>query len=246
MTDHQTATRSFGDSLHRLHSAQKSSKGAPIYSLIVNRPLGRIFAAAAHQLRLQPNHVTMISAAFTLGGIVLLAILPATVPTAVIVAAALVLGYALDAADGQLARLTGTGSLAGEWLDHVVDSAKIATLHLAVLISFYRYFDLPSWCLLVPLAFSAAYVVHFFGMLLTDLLTRVHDARLDLRPAPTQASTLMSLIKTPTDYGFLCLSFVLLGWHQVFFVWYALLALAMVGYTLLVLPTWYGRIRRLG
>jgi phosphatidylglycerophosphate synthase len=43
----------------------------------------------------------------------------------------LVLGYALDAADGQLARLRGGGSSLGEWLDHMIDSAKVVGPHLA-------------------------------------------------------------------------------------------------------------------
>ena len=64
------------------------------------------------------------------------------------------LGYALDSADGQLARLRGGGSLTGEWLDHVIDSFKISTLHLAVLVMAYRFFPTPTWWLLVPLVFS--------------------------------------------------------------------------------------------
>lgn len=246
MPDQATVTRSFRDSLHRLRSAQKSPKGAPLYSLVVNRPLGRVFAAGAFQLGLRPNHVTVVSAAFTFTGIALIALRPSTWITGVLVAVALVIGYALDAADGQLARLTGTGSSAGEWLDHVIDSMKIATLHLAVLIAFYRFFDLPTWALLIPLVFSAAYVVHFFGMLLTELLARVHHARNQTTPGSPTASTVMSVLKLPTDYGLLCVSFLLLGWHPVFVVWYTLLAVAMVGYTILVLPAWYRRTRRLG
>ena len=41
----------------------------------------------------------------------------------------LVIGYALDAADGQLARLLGGGSSSGEWLDHMVDVTKTCVLH---------------------------------------------------------------------------------------------------------------------
>ena len=48
-------------------------------------------------------------------------------------------GYVMDSVDGQLARLRGSGSLSGEYLDHTVDCVKTATLHLAVLISWYRF-----------------------------------------------------------------------------------------------------------
>jgi len=236
---------SFRDSLRNLKAVQKTSRGAPFYSLVINRPLGRFFAAGAHQLGLTPNHVTLISAAFTFSGIVLLAALKPGVLTALLVTGALVLGYALDASDGQLARLRGGGSLSGEWLDHSIDSVKIATLHLAVLITAYRNFDVPLWWMFVPLAFTAAYVVHFFGMLLTDLLTRVRVAQTGTPAATTAPSRVMSVLKLPTDYGFLCLSFLLLAVPTAFAVIYTAFAVAMVGYTALVLPRWYGRLKRI-
>ena len=131
----------------RLRHAQKSAKGAPPYSLFVNRPLGRVLAAAAYQMGLTPNQVTYISAAMHLRRPLVLALAPATWPVGLLVTVMLVLGYALDSADGQLARLRGGGSLLGEWLDHMIDSVKVAALHLAVLVSLYRNFDLdpPGW-----------------------------------------------------------------------------------------------------
>ena len=57
------APQGFGDSLNRLKNAQKSNTGAPLYSVLVNRPMGRVFAAAAHQVGLTPNGVTDISPA---------------------------------------------------------------------------------------------------------------------------------------------------------------------------------------
>lgn len=237
---------SFRHDHERLRAAQKSPKGAPLYSLAINRPLGRIFAAVAHQVGLTPNQVTVVSALFTFVGIALVAVLPPGLPMALTVTMALVVGYALDAADGQLARLRGGGSLTGEWLDHVIDSVKIATLHLAVLVSMYRFFDVPSGWLLVPIVFSATYVVHFFGMLLTDLLTRNAQLSAGSVPkAPRAGSSLIALIKLPTDYGLLCLSFILLAAPTVFRWTYAILAVAMLGYTLLALVAWYRRLQAL-
>jgi phosphatidylglycerophosphate synthase len=236
---------SFRDSLRNLKAVQKPSRGAPFYSLVINRPLGRFFAAGAHQMGLTPNHVTLISAGFTFSGIVALAALKPSLATALLVTVALVLGYALDASDGQLARLRGGGSLSGEWLDHSIDSVKIATLHLAVLITAYLNFQVPSWWLFVPLTFAAAYVVHFFGMLLTDLLARVRVSQNGTPVATTATSRLMSVLKLPTDYGFLCLSFLLLAVPIAFIVTYTALAFAMVAYTVLVLPRWYGRLKQL-
>lgn len=237
---------SFSDSLHRLAAAQKSSKGAPLYSVLVNRPLGRVLAAAAHQVNLTPNQVTLISALFTFSGIALIALVPPSWPISLTVALALVLGYGLDAADGQLARLRGGGSLTGEWLDHVIDSFKIATLHVATAIMMFRFYDVDSVWLLVPLGFGSVYVIHFFGMLLTDLLTRVHYSGLgEPLPAKGDGSAIISLLKLPTDYGVLCLVFVLTWATWPFTVVYGLLGVATAGYTALVLVSWFGRIRQL-
>ena len=117
--------------LRRLAAAQKGATGAPAYSRFVNRPLGRVFAALAFHAGLTPNAVTAVSAACTGTGIVLLAVRPPSWGLGIAITACLVLGYALDAADGQLARLRGGGSPAGEWLDHMVDAAKASGLHLA-------------------------------------------------------------------------------------------------------------------
>lgn len=229
----------FGRSMAQLRNAQKSSKGAPPYSLFINRPLGRIFAAAAHQLGMTPNQVTYVSALCTFGGLAVLGLGPAGWWTGVLVAVLLVLGYALDSADGQLARLRGGGSLLGEWLDHMIDSGKVASLHLVVLVTFYRNFDLNPLWLLVPLAFTVVSVVHFFGMLLVDLLGRARRAAAGVPAPPKESADLTkTLLKLPTDYGLLCLVFVLLGAHDVFLGIYTFLAVATAGYTLLVIRKW--------
>ena len=242
-----TEATGFSAAHNRLRNAQKSSKGSPAYSIYVNRPLGRIFAAAAYQLGLTPNQVTYVSALFSFTGIVLLVLLRPTWLAGVLVCLALVLGYALDSADGQLARLRGGGSAVGEWLDHMIDSAKVSTLHLAVLVAAYRHFGLPhvSW-LLVPLAFTVVSAVHFFGMILVDQLQRTEVARSG-RPAPPKepGSPIRGLLKLPTDYGVLCLIFILLGAPTVFFAAYTLLALGSTGYLLLVVRKWRSDVARL-
>ncbi len=235
--------RSISDSLTRLRGAQKTSKGAPAYSLLVNRPLGRVLAAVAYQVGMTPNQVTAVSAVFTLTGIAMVATLPPSWLTGLLVCLALVIGYALDSADGQLARLRGGGSLAGEWLDHVLDSLKVSTLHLAVLVMAFRHFDTPTWWLIVPLAFSASYVVNFFGMLLTDLLTRMSSEAKSVAPGRS-GFKVMNMLKLPIDYGLMCVAFLLLGQPSWYVGVYTLQTLAMVGYTAIVLPKWYRDIRR--
>src|SRR5690606_27115496 len=114
----------------------------------------------------------------------------------------------------QLARLRGGGSLAGEWLDHFVDSVKIASMHLCVAIGIARFTHLPDVVLLIPLAFSVVAVVSFFGMLLNDLLKAKQNV--PSTHARGGGSFARSFVLLPTDYGVLCLVFVLWGLPPVF------------------------------
>lgn len=239
------ATVTFGTSYRQLKQAQKGAKGAPLYSLLVNRPVGRVLASAAHVVGLTPNQVTLISAVFTFSAIALIAIVPPSAVTACLIVLGLLIGYAFDSADGQLARLTGSASLTGEWLDHVVDTFKIATLHLAVLVAMYRFFDLDPLWMVVPLVAAAVGTVHFVGMLLTDLLARVELARRGERPTKQPGSFVMSLAKVPTDYGVLCLGFALWAVPWVFAYFYLIVTAATLAYTLLILFVWYRRLRLL-
>lgn len=214
----------FSDALSRLGSAQKSAKGAPAYSRFVNRKLGRVLAAASYVVGLTPNQVTGISACFTFAGVALIALVDPAPWLGLVVCLALVIGYAFDAADGQLARLRGGGSKSGEYLDHMVDALKVSALHSAVAISFYRFFDLDHAAyLLLPIAFTVVAAVLFFGMILKDLLARAHRAAAGIAAPPPEApSTLRALLVIPTDYGFLCVAFLLFGFKDVFLPLYAL------------------------
>ncbi|MFQ1003611.1 CDP-alcohol phosphatidyltransferase family protein [Modestobacter sp. SSW1-42] len=230
----------FRTTVRRLESAQKGATGAPAYSRFVNRRLGRLLAAAAFHAGLTPNAVTGLSAACTGAGIVALALVPPSLSAGLLVAGLLVLGYALDSADGQLARLRGGGSPAGEWLDHMVDSLKIASLHLALLVGLYRFepVERGPW-LLVPLGFSVVSVVLFFGTLLNESLRAQHGVPTRAARTAGRPSVLRSLVVAPTDYGVLCLAFALLGAPVVFLTVYGALAVATAGYLGLAVVKWY-------
>lgn len=231
----------YADAVQRLTSHQKTSKGAPAYSLYVNRPLGRRLAAAAFVLGRTPDQVTALSAAFSFTGIAVLALGRPSPGLALSVTLLLVVGYALDSADGQLARLRGGGSPAGEWLDHVIDSAKVVSLHAAVLVLAHREGQ-SDLRLLVPLAFAVVASTWFFTIVLTDQLRRAHP-----RPAapPRRASLLRSLLALPTDYGVLCLAFLLLFRLELFLALYGLLLLGTVLFFGAALVSWYRELRRL-
>jgi phosphatidylglycerophosphate synthase len=227
----------------RLAGAQKSSKGAPAYSRFVNRPLGRVIAAVAYRLGLRPNGVSAISGTFSLAGILVLALVRPNPATALAVSALLVVGYAFDAADGQLARLRGGGSLAGEWLDHMIDAAKVSSLHVAVAVAVYRWFGVGDGWVLVPLGFTVVSAVFFFGMILNDQLRRQRG--LGARPGTPATSALRSLAAVPTDYGVLCLAFLLLGAPAAFLVCYTVLFAGTTAYLLAALVAWFHQMQEL-
>jgi phosphatidylglycerophosphate synthase len=234
------------DTVRRLSAAQKGAACAPAYSRFVNRPLGRLFAALAFHAGLSPNAVTAISAAFTATGIALLALVGPSVPRGLAVAACLVLGYALDAADGQLARLRGGGSSAGEWLDHMVDATKASSLHLAVLISFYRFGTVDAeWLLLVPLGYCVVDSVTYFGTMLNEALRARHGVVTRAQRTDRRVGVGRSLLTLPTDYGLLACVFVLFGAPSLFVPVYTVLFLAAAAFLALASVKWYSEMRRL-
>jgi phosphatidylglycerophosphate synthase len=237
---------SLRETLRRLSSAQKGAQGAPAYSRFVNRKLGRLLAALAFHARLTPNVVTGISATFTGTAIALLALVRPSWPMGIAVSLLLVVGYAFDAADGQLARLRGGGSPAGEWLDHMVDATKTSSLHLAVLIGAYRFETVDRGpLLLVPMGFCVVGAVLFFGTMLNEALRERHGAVTRAARTAERPSVLRSLLVAPTDYGLLCLVFLLLGAPTVFFSAYSLLFVATAGYLVLACGKWFREIGRL-
>lgn len=214
-----------------LLSAQKTAASTPAYLRFVNRRLGRECAAVAAALRLRPAQLTAASAALTLGALLLVVTQSPAPAVAVAVAVLLASGYVLDSADGQLARVRGGGTPAGEWLDHVVDAPKIAAVHLAVLVHLVRFRDLgpDSPYLLVPMLFLLASTTRFFALMLRDQLLRgAGGPGRAAPPRPEAASLGRSLLLLPLDYGVLCWVFLLLPLPRAFLAGYAVLFAAEV------------------
>jgi phosphatidylglycerophosphate synthase len=210
----------------------------------VNRRIGRVLAAVAYRIGLTPNQVSIISAVHSFIAIGLIAFGPVNVPMGFLIAVLLVLGYAWDSADGQVARLRGGGSPQGEWLDHFIDTLKIASLHLGVLIGLYRVLPDTPVLLLIPIVFSIVASTTFSGMLLNDLLKGKHAvASTHERGGGT---LLRSLVLLPTDFGLVCLVFVLWGWTPAFLIGYGLLCVAAILFLALAAVKWFREIGRLG
>ena len=227
----------FRGDLSRLRSAQKPAYGTPAYSRYVNRPAGRVVAAFAHQFGLSPDGATAISAALSATGLALLGTLAPTAWSGLAVALLLASGYVMDSVDGQLARLRGGGSVRGEWLDHTVDAFKTSSLHLVVAISWFRFppTDDSRW-LLVPLGFAVTACVTYFGFMLVPYLRQAGAA-----PAPgarAAENPLRKWLILPTDYGFVCWTFVLFAAQRAFLVVYVLLFVLSSAMLALALRKW--------
>ena len=235
---------SFRDTLTRLSTAQKGrAPGAPAYSVYVNRPAGRVLAAIAYRLGASPNGVSMTSALCTMAAMIVIMLVPPQTWLGIVVWLLLAVGYALDSADGQVARLRGGGSLAGEWLDHFIDSAKSIGLHLSVVIGVFRFFGLDSRVLLTPLAFALVAGVTFSGMMLNDLLKGKKG--IASSTAAGGSTPLRALLLLPTDYGLLCLVFVLWGVPPAFVLAYSMVFLACTAFLVLAAAKWFRDMCRL-
>lgn len=239
------ARERYGDVVRRLRAAQKPpARSAPAYSRYINRRIGRYLAAWAYLARLSPNAVTGISAVFTFAAVALLVVFPPSWGSGVAVTALLLIGYAFDSADGQLARLLGISSPSGEWLDHMVDATKVSAMPLALAVGFARFGSTPTWWLLVPIGFAVVSAVLFFGMILTEQLRRRTTGSVPLASdRPGRPSWLRAVAVLPMDYGVLCVSFVLLGALPVFLVVYTLISLATTLFLLAALVKWFRELR---
>ncbi|MEV6179245.1 CDP-alcohol phosphatidyltransferase family protein [Streptomyces sp. NPDC052016] len=230
----------FVEVLRQLSAAQKPAKGVSLYTRFVNRPAGRVLAALAYRVEATPNQLTVLGALFTFPALAAVALLPPGPEMALCVGAALIVGFALDSADGQLARGQRSGSPSGEWLDHVLDCVKIVALHLVVLVSFYRFFTLPSAAfLLAPMVFQLAAVVIFFAGILTEKLKGRTRGEAPAGSPPA----LRSVLLLPVDYGVTCVAFLFLGSQQIFLSVYCALLLAHVLFMAAFLVKWFRELR---
>lgn len=234
------APRSIGywDTVKEMAAAQKTAaRGAPAYSRYVNRRLGRLLAAAAWRLGLSPNAVTATSAVFTFTGIALLVLFPPSGALGIGVTLCLVTGYALDSADGQVARMRGGGSPAGEWLDHMVDAVKTSVMPLALAVGLYRFGAVEHWWLLVPLGAAVVSAALFFSMILTEQLRR-QAGRASVASLQGR-SWIRSVLVVPMDYGVLCLSFAVYGIIPLFLTVYTLIFAATAAFLVLASIKWF-------
>ena len=95
-------------------------------------PLARAAGGWLCPTSVRPNHLTLAAAALMLSAAGLIAAGAGGWLERSIVALALALALVLDTADGRLARLQGTSSAFGRWLDQVLDELADLALHAAI------------------------------------------------------------------------------------------------------------------
>jgi phosphatidylglycerophosphate synthase len=118
----------------------------------------RRLARALAPTRIRPNAVTLASAGLVLGASAVVAFAGRGMAANLAASAALALALVLDTADGHLARLQGTASAFGRWLDGWLDEVGDMALHAAVAWSAYAQTGAAGWLLLGMLYAMGKYV----------------------------------------------------------------------------------------
>lgn len=116
------------------------------------QPLGRFWALTpakrlARRLattRVRPNHVTLAAAGLMLGASLIVSSAD-TITARIAIASALAAALVLDTTDGHLARLQGSASAFGRWLDSSLDELCEMALHAAIAWSAFTRDARPAW-----------------------------------------------------------------------------------------------------
>lgn len=200
---------------HRPADFLAANRGGGLATLLDQRG-GAVFAYAAWRMGLKPTHLTLLNLVIGLAASIgVIAYIPAArdgAPWWPVAIAALVLwhvAYMLDCADGQLARVTGTGSDAGARVDILSDIA-IQTSVVAVVVAVVNAYtpEIPAWC-------GAA----FAALWMTNLVTAVMAKEDTGVSMITNTSLAVRLVKLVRDYGFVVAVIALaLLWPQLMFI----------------------------
>lgn len=175
------------------------NRGGGLFSESVSQWLGAVFALVAQRLGLKPTALTIMNLVLGLAASVTVVALAdrvaaGDVPAWVVGLVALVgwqVAYALDCADGQLARVTGQGSAAGARVDVLCDvAAQIALVTALGAVAVAQRPSTPVWL-----------VAAFAGTWMVNLVTSVMQAGPNAASMVTSTSLPVRLVKLVRDYG---------------------------------------------
>ncbi|WP_028192841.1 CDP-alcohol phosphatidyltransferase family protein [Salinispora pacifica] len=177
----------------------RTNRGGGLFSEAISQRIGATFASGAHRLGLRPTTLSITNLTLGLITSVIVATLAEPVATGRVPAwlvglVALVgwqVAYALDCADGQLARVTGQGSPAGARVDVLSDvAAQIALVAALSATAVAQSPSIPAWL-----------IATFAGTWMVNLVTSVLQAGPHATSMVTSTSPLVRLVKLIRDYG---------------------------------------------
>jgi phosphatidylglycerophosphate synthase len=184
---------------HRPADFLAVNRGGGLVTLLDQRG-GSLFAYAAWRTGLKPTHLTLLNLVVGLAAsAAVIAYIPAAqdgAPWWPLAFGALVLwhvAYMLDCADGQLARVTGTGSDAGARVDILSDvaiQASVVAVVVAVVDAYASW--VPAWC-------GAAFAALWMTNLVTSVMAK-EDASVSMVKS---TNIIVRLIRLVRDYGFI-------------------------------------------
>lgn len=161
--------------------------------------IGGALAYGFARLGVPPAAATLLGGASGISGAILLGV--ASTPSHLVGAAALLLlAYALDCSDGQLARATGRASASGAWLDVAVDSVVTAFLTAALTLAL-----LDGAPAVVALTLGGAFGASRTASLFTSTIVRRDNGGMQLSGlTPHLRTAFIAAIDTPLVYAAVC------------------------------------------
>jgi phosphatidylglycerophosphate synthase len=183
----------------RLRDFLALNRGGGLYSEAVSQPFGSAIALTAARMGLTPTALTLINLVLGVSASVTVVVLAPRMAAGAVPAWAVGLGalvawqvaYALDCADGQLARATGQASASGARLDVLCDvAAHIALVTALASVALAYRPGTPIWL-----------VGAFVGTWMVNLVTSVMQAGPSAASMVPSRSTPVRLVKLVRDPG---------------------------------------------
>lgn len=199
---------SIKNNYRNLAASQKKGAGTPAYTRFVNRHLGRLLASVLAAFNFSPNIISLISSAITITCFIIFTLLS---QVSIIQSSALVIllyfAYALDSADGQVARLLDKQSKNGEWLDHTLDAIKIPLGHGVAILLIIKNIPTNKLLIIFYLTIISIASANFLsGILKSKLLSSPTTPKHKIIKG--RNSVIRSFLTLPLDYGLFILIFL--------------------------------------
>jgi len=230
--------KEFKANYENLRDLQKGSKGTPAYTRYINRWFGKVFASFLGCFKVSPNAISLTSGLLTIIAFVsFLLFKEITFLTSFLLVILLLFAYALDSADGQLARLLKKQSKKGEWLDHTLDAIKIPFGHGVAIILIVQKTDFEGFLLIFYLFLLSLASARFFSNILKTKLID-YKSKPEKKDNP-RIDLLRSILLLSGDYAVFISFFTLTFNPKLFFITYTVWGFLTIFLSIIgLLKTW--------